>query len=239
MELLVRSPCSCTPPRGGCSHCSGKGYLDRWMPQDRLRLLLADSNFLIIARSHTKDNLPRAETLGSISGEYGSVKPVHFAQKRESRCGSTLFVDGLSPSFTNLQLKELFATAGTVLWSRIVAGVTGQGSGFGYVEMNTPDEAQKAAKTLDGYKAGDYPLAVMISNRAPQALQAERFLELNLGKAFCELCIRSHLETGASATELLDGFSYLYECHRRQGTCFECQKLTQVFTITPKFTAQD
>jgi len=126
-----------------------------------------------------------------------------------------------------------------VVWSRIVAGATGQGSGFGYVEMSTPDEAQKAAKTLDGYKTGDYSLAVMISNRAPQALQAERFLEFNLGKAFCELCIRSHLESGASSTELLDGFSYLYECHRCQSTCFECQKLTQVFAITPKFSAQD
>ena len=236
MELLVRWTCPCTSPRDGCSHCSGKGYLDRWMPQSLLRPLLGGSDFLIIARSHAKDNLPRAETLGPISG---SVKPAGFAQKRESRSGSTLFVDGLPPSFTNLQLKELFATAGTVLWSRIVAGVTGQGSGFGYVEMNTPDEAQKAAKTLDGYKAGDYSVAVMISNRAPQALQAERFLELNLGKAFCELCIRSHLQTGASATELLDGFSYLYECHRCQGTCFECQKLTQVFAITPKFSAQD
>ena len=239
MELLVRWPCPCVPPRDGCSHCKGKGYLDRWMPQDLLRPLLGGSDFLIIARSHKKDNFPRTETLGPISGENGSVKPMDFAQKRESRCGSTLFVDGLSPSFTNLQLKELFATAGTVLWSRIVAGATGQGSGFAYVEMNTPDEAQKAAKTLDGYKAGDYSLAVMISNRAPQALQAERFLELNLGKAFCELCIRSHLGTAASPTELLDGFSYLYECHRCQGTCFECQKLTQVFAITPKFSAQD
>jgi len=234
VELLVRWPCPCVPPRDGCSHCKGKGYLERWMPQGLLRPLLGGSDFLIIARSHAKDNLPRAETLGPISG---SVKPVGFAQKRESRSGSTLFVDGLPPSFTNLQLKELFATAGTVLWSRIVAGATGQGSGFGYAEMSTPDEAQKAAKTLDGYKAGDYSLAVMISNRAPQALQAERFLELNLGKAFCELCIRSHLETGASPMELLDGFSYLYECHRCQGTCFECQKLTQVFAITAKFSA--
>ena len=239
MELLVRWPCPCVPPRDGCSHCEGKGYLERWMPQDLLRPLLGGSDFLIIARSHKKDNLPRTETLSPISGEEGSVKPVDFAQKRESRCGSTLFVDGLPPSFTNLQLKELFATAGTVLWSRIEAGATGQGSGFGYAEMNTADEAQKAAKTLDGYKAGDYSLAVMISNRAPQALQAERFLELNLGKAFCELCIRSHLETAASPTELLDGFSYLYECHRCQATCFECQKLTQVFAITPKFSAQD
>jgi len=209
------------------------------MPRELLRPLLGGSDFLIIARSHTKDNLPGLKTLDPSLGKKGTVFPMDVAPKRESRSGSTLFVDGLPPSFTNLQLKELFAVAGIVLWSRVVAGATGQGSGFGYVEMNTPDEAQKAAKTFDGYKAGGCSLAVMISNRAPQALQAERFLELNLGKAFCELCIRSHLETAASPTELLDGFSYLYECHRCQAICFECHKLTQVFAITPKFSAQD
>ena len=239
MELLVRWPCPCVPPREGCPHCDGKGFLERWMPQDLIRPFLGGSDFLIIARSHAKDNIPGIKTLDPSLVAKGTGFPVNVAPKRESRCGSTLFVDGLPPSFTNLELKELFGSVGTVLWSRIVAGATGQGSGFGYVEMDTPDEAQKAAKTLDGHKAGNYSLAVMISNRAPQALQAERFLELNLGKAFCELCIRSHLEAAASPTELLDGFSYLYECHRCQGTCFECQKVTQVFAITPKFSTQD
>src|SRR5205823_1458661 len=183
VELLVRWPCPCVDPRDGCPHCSGKGFLERWMPRDLLRPLLGSSDFLIIARSNTKDNLHRKESPGP-SLEEESVMPVDFAQKRESRCGSTLYVDGLPPSFKNLQLRELFAAAGTVLWSRIVPGATGQGSGFGYVEMKSPDEAQKAAKTLDGYKVDDYSLAVMISSRAPQALQAERFLELNIGKCF-------------------------------------------------------
>jgi hypothetical protein len=237
VELLVRWTCPCVAPRDGCSHCRGKGYLERWMPRDLLRPLLGSSDFLIVDRSHTKDNVLRKESLGPLSEEQ-SVMPVDFARKRESRCGSTLYVDGLPPSFKNLQLRELFAAAGTVLWSRIVAGARGQGSGFGYVEMKSPDEAQKAAKTLDGYKVDDYSLAVMISSRAPQALQAERFLELNTGKCFCELCIRSHLDTATSSTEILDAFSYLYECYRYQGTCFECQNVIQVFAVSPNGTAQ-
>ena len=106
---------------------------------------------------------------------------------------------------------------------------TGQCSGFGYVDMETPDQAQKAAKALDGYKVGDHSVAVMISYRAPQALQAERFLQSNVGKAFCELCVRSHVGTAASSTELLDAFSYLYECSRSMGLCSECHRATQVF----------
>jgi len=236
VELLVRWPCPCDPPRDGCAHCKGKGYLERWISRDLLRPLLGGSDFLIIARSYKKDHPPRKESPGRLLEQ--ESMPVDFAQKRELRSGSTLYVDGLPALFNNVQLRELFAAAGTVLWSRIVTGATGQGSGFGYVEMKSPDEAQKAAKTLDGYKVDGYSLAVMISSRAPQALQAERFLELNTGKCFCELCIRSHLETAASSTELLDAFSYLYECNRYQGTCFECRKLTQVFAVSPNSSAQ-
>jgi RNA recognition motif-containing protein len=152
-----------------------------------------------------------------------------FEPKRDTEVGSTLFVDGLPSSFTHEQLKELFAAVGTVLWGRIVADADGRCSGFGYVDMETADEAQTAAKRLDGYKIADSSLAVMISNRAPQALQAERFLALNIGKAFCELCIRSHISAAGSCRELLDAFSYLYECHRFTAHCSECNKMTQVF----------
>jgi RNA recognition motif-containing protein len=152
-----------------------------------------------------------------------------FEPKRHTEGGSTLFVDGLPASFTHEQLRELFAAVGTVLWSRIVADADGRCSGFAYVDMETSDEAQNAAKRLDGYKIAGSSLAVMISNRAPQALQAERFLALNLGKAFCELCIRSHISAAGSSRELLDAFSYLYECYRFTGHCFECDKKTQVF----------
>jgi hypothetical protein len=128
-----------------------------------------------------------------------------------------------------MQLWELLAAVGTVLWSRVVGDATGQGAGFGYVDMESPDDARKAAKAFDGYKVVDDALAVMISNRSPLALQAERFLQSNVGKAFCELCLRAHLEAGASSTELLDAFSYLDECYRFTETCVECRNATQVF----------
>jgi len=104
-----------------------------------------------------------------------------------------------------------------------------------YVDMETADQAQRAAKMLDGCKMADSCLAVMISTRAPQALQAERFLALNLGKAFCELCIRSHIhiDGAASSLELLDAFSYLYECYCFTGRCFECKNTTRLFA--PRF----
>ena len=216
VELLIRWPCPCVPPRELCPKCKGKGYIERWIPRELLRPLLGDSSFLIIRRSSAG-----ARRAGSTAQ---TVEP-----KRHTAVGSTLFVDGLAPSFTHQQLRELFAPIGTVLWSRIVTDANGQCSGFGYVDMETSDQAQRAAKMLDGYKMADSCLAVMISNRAPQALQTERFLALNAGKAFCELCIRSHIDVAASSLELLDAFSYLYECYCFRGRCSECKKTTRLF----------
>ena len=223
VELLVRWPCPCVPPRELCRNCKGNGHIERWIPRQLLRPLLGDSSFLIMRRSSARTH--RTGTL------LQTDEP-----KRHTAVGSTLFVDGLAPSITHEQLRELFESAGTVLWSQIIADANGQCSGFGYVDMETADQAQRAAKMLDGCKMADSCLAVMISTRAPQALQTERFLALNVGKAFCELCIRSHIhivDGAASSLELLDAFSYLYECYCFTGRCFECKKTTRLFA--PRF----
>jgi hypothetical protein len=217
VELLVRSPCPCIRLPEQCAGCDGKGYLDRWIPYDLVRSLLGDASFVIIDRSRTGKKRLRAPGLGT-------------KQPRQTHIGTTLFVDGLPTSFTTGQLSDLFATSGRVVWSRIISDANGQCSGFGYVEMESSDAAQRAAKVLDGHKAGDLSIAVMISSRTPHALQAERFLQLNLGRAFCELCLRSHITgTRASSSEVLDAFIYMYECYHLTGRCSECGKTTQVF----------
>jgi hypothetical protein len=218
VELLVRWSCPCARLPERCSKCKGKGYLERWIPRNLVRSLLGDSSFLIIDRTRARKKLPRAQSPAT-------------KQQRQTHIGTTLFVDGLPTSCTTEQLSHLFATSGRVLWSRIISDANGQCSGFGYVEMETADVAQRAAKVLDGHKVGDSSIAVMISNRTPHALQAERFLQLNSGKAFCELCLRSHITgTHASSSEVLDAFIYMYECYHLTGRCSECGKTTQVFT---------
>ena len=216
MELLVRWPCPCTRLPERCSDCNGKGYHDRWIPQDLVRSVLGNSSFVIIGRTRTRKKRPRP--------------PVAAIKPRQAHIGTTLFVDGLPTSYTVAQLSDLFAISGKVVWSRIISDANGQCSGFGYVEMESSDAAQRAAKVLDGHKEGDLSIAVMISSRTPHALQAERFLQLNLGRAFCELCLRSHITgTRASSSEVLDAFIYMYECYHLTGRCSECGKTTQVF----------
>ena len=62
-----------------------------------------------------------------------------------------LYVGGLPYSVTEQQLNELFAKQGTVSSAKVIMDkFTGQSRGFGFVEMSTTEEAQKAISTLNG-----------------------------------------------------------------------------------------
>lgn len=65
--------------------------------------------------------------------------------------GTKLYVGGLPYSTTEQQLSELFAPQGSVTSAKVITDkFTGQSRGFGFVEMSTEDEAQKAIAALNG-----------------------------------------------------------------------------------------
>lgn len=62
-----------------------------------------------------------------------------------------LYVGGLSYSTTEDALKELFAQAGTIESATIIMDrMSGRSKGFGFVEMSSEDEAQKAIEMFNG-----------------------------------------------------------------------------------------
>ena len=62
-----------------------------------------------------------------------------------------LFVGGLSFNTTNETLGRFFGQAGTVASATVIMDqMTGRSKGFGFVEMATTEEAQKAVSQLDG-----------------------------------------------------------------------------------------
>jgi len=62
-----------------------------------------------------------------------------------------LFVANLSWNVTEEDLKSLFAEVGNVAFAQIILDRETQKSrGFGFVEMSTPEEAQKAIELLNG-----------------------------------------------------------------------------------------
>src|SRR3989344_2098480 len=70
---------------------------------------------------------------------------------KENRMGAKLYVGNLSYQVTEKEINDLFATAGTVASVKIITdGQTGRPRGFGFVEMGSSEEAQKAIEMLNG-----------------------------------------------------------------------------------------
>ena len=62
-----------------------------------------------------------------------------------------LYIGGLSYSTTEDALKETFAQAGTVETATVITDrMSGRSKGFGFVEMATEEEAQKAIEMFNG-----------------------------------------------------------------------------------------
>jgi len=69
--------------------------------------------------------------------------------------GSKLYVGNLKYSITNDQLKELFSAHGEVKSVNII-----EGKGFGFVEMSSPEEAEKAKDALNNTDLDGRPLKI-------------------------------------------------------------------------------
>jgi RNA recognition motif-containing protein len=79
-----------------------------------------------------------------------------------------LYVGNLPHEMNEEQLNTLFAEAGAVTSAKIITDrQTGQPRGFGFVEMETKLEGQKAISILNGRSVDGRPLAV--NEDKPQA----------------------------------------------------------------------
>ncbi len=75
--------------------------------------------------------------------------------------GNKLYVGGLPYSATEGQLQEIFAAHGTVESAKVITDkFTGQSRGFGFVEMSSGGEAQKAIEALNGTQLDGRTLVV-------------------------------------------------------------------------------
>ncbi len=75
--------------------------------------------------------------------------------------GNKLYVGSLPYSTTEQQLSDLFGQHGVVQSAKVITDrFTGQSRGFGFVEMSTDEEAQKAIASLHGTDFGGRTLVV-------------------------------------------------------------------------------
>jgi RNA recognition motif-containing protein len=72
-----------------------------------------------------------------------------------------LYVGNISYRVKSADLKELFEKAGTVLSATIIIHkLTGKSKGFGFVEMSTAEELDKAIEMFNHYELMDRPITV-------------------------------------------------------------------------------
>ena len=75
-----------------------------------------------------------------------------------------LYVGGLAYSVTDEQLRQLFSGHGTVETAKVITDKdTDRSRGFGFVEMKTQEEAEKAIQALNGTQHEGRSLTVNIS----------------------------------------------------------------------------
>jgi RNA recognition motif-containing protein len=75
-----------------------------------------------------------------------------------------MYVGNLSYQVTEQQLRELFGQAGTVVSAVIIKeSGTQQSKGFGFVEMSSQAEMQKAISMFNGYSMNDRQLTVNVA----------------------------------------------------------------------------
>lgn len=72
-----------------------------------------------------------------------------------------LYVGGLPYSTTDAELKDAFSQAGSVTSAVIIIDkMSGRSKGFGFVEMSSDEEAQKAIELMNGKDFGGRTLTV-------------------------------------------------------------------------------
>jgi RNA recognition motif-containing protein len=99
------------------------------------------------------------------SSEYWGAYEAEERPEGETTMASKLYVGGLSYSTTSETLREYFAQCGTVESASVITDkFSGQSRGFGFVEMATAEEAQRAISELNGKDLDGRKITVNVSN---------------------------------------------------------------------------
>jgi RNA recognition motif-containing protein len=85
---------------------------------------------------------------------------------KKGEVGTQLFVGNLSWDTTWQELKDHFASCGTVEHSNVAVGRDGRKKGFGFIQFATAKEATEATEKLNGVEFMGRKLEVRLDNKA-------------------------------------------------------------------------
>lgn len=86
-----------------------------------------------------------------------------------------IFVGNLSFQITDFDLEDLFKEYGEVASAKVVVDrMTGRSRGFGFVEMNAEDSAEKAIQGLNGAEVKGRPINVSFAREQTEGERGGR-----------------------------------------------------------------
>lgn len=95
------------------------------------------------------------------------------ARTFRSEMATKLYVGSLSYSTTDDQLKQHFSQAGNVVSASVITDkMSGRSKGFGFVEMGSEEEAQKAIEMFNGQEFDGR--AIVVNEARPMQPRAPR-----------------------------------------------------------------
>lgn len=110
-------------------------------------------------------------------------------QEKEVKVSKKLYVSNIPFTVTEDDLKDLFETCGTVTESKIIKyRDTGKSRGFGFVEMETEEQAQGAINLINGRELQGRTLNVDEAKETPNGKPASFKRAKNIGSGTCALC---------------------------------------------------
>ncbi|KAM0891799.1 hypothetical protein ACQ4PT_026178 [Festuca glaucescens] len=119
----------------------------------------------VTSNVHTSQTTRSAEQTVSAPRVYPGARAGRDSSNAHSAPeGTTVYVGNLPGHIDNERLKLTFQHAGVVLFSKVIYDrETGQSRGFGYVTMNTVQEAETAVRMYNGSMVYGRPLTVNIT----------------------------------------------------------------------------
>lgn len=112
--------------------------------------------------------------------------------------GSNLFVKNLDPSVNTRQLRDVFATFGTILSCKLAMDENGVSRGYGFVHFEK-DESAKKALSLNGTTVGSQPVQVL-----PFIKKTER--EAEADKTFTNIYVKN-IRSDVTEEQVKEAFS--------------------------------
>jgi RNA recognition motif-containing protein len=105
--------------------------------------------------------------------KFAGLRQSNTYQKRKENMAKKIYIGNLSYKADEDSLREVFAKMGEVQSVKIITdAATGQSRGFGFVEMTSDEDADKAIAALNGTMFMNR--ALVVSEARPQAEKGRR-----------------------------------------------------------------